>query len=67
MKKIVLVLVLGLLLSGNVYPESSWFEIKDKNNTSKHWNLNKAEGISKEKVFFIGLDKSTIEVINMFN
>ena len=35
------------------------------NQAVKEWM--KAEGISKEKVFFIGLDKSTIEVINMFN
>ena len=35
------------------------------NQAVKDWM--KAEGISKEKVFFIGLDKSTVEVINMFN
>ena len=40
------ILVLGLLLGGNAYAESSWFEIKHKNNTSKHWNLNKAEEIA---------------------
>ena len=39
-------MLLCLLLGGNVYSESSWFEIKDKNNTSKHWNLNKAEEIA---------------------
>ena len=47
MKKLFsLILVLGLLWGENVYAESSWFEIKDKNNTSKHWNLNKAEEIA---------------------
>lgn len=34
------------------------------NQAVKEWM--KAEGISKEKVFFIGLDKSTVEVTNIF-
>ena len=46
MKKLLGIVVLGLFLSGNSYSESSWFEIKSKNNTSKHWNLNKAEEIA---------------------
>ena len=32
-----------------VFAASSWFEIKLDNNTSRHWNLNKAEEISPYK------------------
>ena len=46
MKKILSIIFISLLLSENSYAESSWFEIKHKNNTSKHWNLNIEKDIS---------------------
>jgi len=46
MKKLSSILVLCLLFSFNSYAASSWFEIKSKNNTSKLWNLKKAEEIA---------------------
>ena len=38
-----------LLCPNIVLAASSWFEIKLKNNTSKHWNLKKAEEIAPNK------------------
>jgi hypothetical protein len=50
MKKLLSIIFVFLLLSGNVYAESSWFEIKNKNNnTSYHFNLKKVEEISPNK------------------
>ncbi len=49
MKKLLGIVVLVLLCSNIVLAASSWFEIKLKNNTSKHWNLKKAEEIAPNK------------------
>lgn len=46
MKKLLGIMVLGLLLSGNIYAASEWIEIKSINNESKHWNVKKAEEIA---------------------
>tara|TARA_B100001057_G_scaffold159710_1_gene160378 strand:- start:212 stop:961 length:750 start_codon:yes stop_codon:yes gene_type:complete len=46
MKKLLGIVVLGLLLSGNDSAASGWIEIKSKNNQSKHWNVKKAEEIA---------------------
>jgi len=45
-KKLLSIIFVSVLLSGNAYAASSWFEIKSKNNTSKLWNLKKAEEIA---------------------
>ena len=50
MIKFLSITVLCLLMGGNAYAESSWFEIKNKNyNSSYHFNLKKVEEISPNK------------------
>ena len=50
MKKFLSIIFVSVLLSGNGYAESSWFEvINDDDNTSYHFNLKKVEEISPNK------------------
>ena len=49
MKKLLGIVVLGLLWCNVVYAESSWFEIPNNDNTSNYWNLKKAEEIGPNK------------------
>ena len=50
MKKLLSIIFVSVLLSGNAYAESSWFEItNDDDNTSYHFNLKKVEEISPNK------------------
>jgi hypothetical protein len=49
MKKFLGIIMFAFLSFSIVFAASSWFEIKLDNNTSRHWNLNKAEEISPYK------------------
>tara|TARA_B100000959_G_scaffold16876_1_gene16401 strand:+ start:119 stop:352 length:234 start_codon:yes stop_codon:yes gene_type:complete len=49
MKKLLGILVLGLLWCNVGYTASSWFEITNRDNTSNYWNLKEAEEIGSNK------------------